>query len=148
MCPHESCRRTFGYKHLLQRHLAKLHASGSDGSDEQDQSDDGIDVEQSAAESSLAGFDIDDITGKNYSVRSRQLATRTTVLRCPHPDLHGLEESSEPASSMGSSKACEYVFSRAYDFRRHLRSEHGLDVEKDRVDDWVKAAKRAKATSS
>jgi len=40
-----------------------------------------------------------------------------------------------------TSRTCEYVFSRAYDLRRHLRAEHDVDVEKDKVDEWVKGAK-------
>lgn len=44
-------------------------------------------------------------------------------------------------ADMSMGKACDYVFSRAYDFRRHLRAEHGVDAEKDRVDEWVKGAK-------
>jgi len=42
---------------------------------------------------------------------------------------------------VSASKACDYVFSRAYDLRRHLRAEHGVEAEKESVDDWVKSAK-------
>ena len=35
-------------------------------------------------------------------------------------------------------KRCAYIFSRAYDLRRHLKAEHGLELDKEEVDGWVR----------
>jgi general transcription factor IIIA len=97
-------------------------------------------------------MDIDSITGMSYINHANARLSASKALRCPHPHLGTLL--SAPASIVGAmgateiagadtstGKACDYVFSRAYDFRRHLRAEHGVDAEKDRVDEWVKGAK-------
>jgi general transcription factor IIIA len=94
-------------------------------------------------------MDIDSITGMSYVNHANTRLSASKALRCPHPHLGALL--SDPASIVGGTemagadmstgKACDYVFSRAYDFRRHLRAEHGVDAEKDRVDEWVKGAK-------
>jgi hypothetical protein len=61
-------------------------------------------------------------------------------LRCPHPAMEGL-----PSTPSGKSHnlwvdtaACEYVFGRAYDLRRHLRAVHGVDLDKEAVDGWAR----------
>ncbi len=129
VCPHETCGRAFGYKHLLQRHVTKLHApqSGSESSSEDDR--------DSYHEPQLA---IDSITGKSYNDLAIRQVSASRKIRCPHPDMHELLP--EWASRQGSKK-CEYVFSRAYDLRRHLKSEHGVDIDKDVVGNWVQGAK-------
>lgn len=136
VCLHEECGRAFGYKHLLQRHLAKLHSdtvvppSDELGIDPQNQQDN--------AEISDT-FDIDDITGVTYDNQAQEKMQSSRSLLCPHPHLHDLLESPVgPSSIPGSSRKCGYVFTRAYDIRRHLRAIHGVDVEKDRVENWVK----------
>ncbi len=139
VCPRDDCKRAFGYKHLLQRHLARLHAGSSEDSDSNN------DIQDRQPTSAPARLGIDDITGKNYSVRSKQMMTMAKVLCCPHPDLRGLITEARPLA--GGSKRCEYVFSRAYDFRRHLQSEHSIVIEKDIVDRWVQMAKKAKIPS-
>ena len=47
------------------------------------------------------------------------------------------------ADGASKSNGCDYVFSRTYDLRRHLRAEHGVYVEKERVhaSEWIKGAK-------
>lgn len=145
VCPHESCKRAFGYKHLLQRHMAKLHANESGVSDEAAETSDEDDQPGVQPERARLPLEIDDITGKNYAVRSRQLLASGNKLRCPHPDLHGLVDDSTAIS--GGSSACEYVFSRAYDLRRHLHSVHRVEVDRERVDNWVKTARWTKLTS-
>lgn len=149
VCPHDTCRRAFGYKHLLQRHLGKLHKpDGPSASQAQEQTEDADmssdDVESGAEQ--VREINIDDITGKSYAMRAQQQLSSPRTLRCPHPDLHGLVP---PADAIRhGEKQCEYVFTRAYDLRRHLRSEHGQDVEKDVVDTWVRLAREAKNASA
>ena len=144
VCPHHSCKRAFGYKHLLQRHLGKLHKSNTDTS-RRDQSGD---AETSTGDDASKPtrpercLDIEEITGKAYADRAQQKLSLPRALRCPFPDLHGLTTTTEDRDHCG--KRCEYVFTRAYDLRRHLRSEHGEDFDKDRVDTWVKSARASK----
>lgn len=142
ICPHESCGRTFGYKHLLQRHLGKIHKA--------DQAEDGSadDSEASGTESDPQqswGVRVDDITGMSYVKRAQEKMTSPRSLCCPFPDLHGLIP--DVTQVKGGDKRCEYVFTRAYDFRRHLRSEHGLEVEKEDVYTWAKSVKEARRLS-
>lgn len=138
VCPHDACRRAFGYKHLLQRHLGKLHKSDSKPT---------ITIEEDDSSSSTEGtsgrqVDVDDITGKAYALRAQRKLSSPDFLQCPHPDLSGLV--STQAAVEYDQRQCEYVFSRAYDLRRHLQAEHGAGIEKDLVDMWVKAARESK----
>lgn len=130
---------------MLHRHLDKVHKAGS-ASEPDDSDEDGItnDEEDHNPQTKRTAA-IDDITGKNYATRAQERLSNATTLQCPHPHMHVLLPSLE--STSGSSKQCDYVFSRAYDLRRHLRSEHGLEVEKEAVDEWVKRTRRAKSTS-
>lgn len=130
VCPHIHCNSAFGYKHLLERHLAKLHSSES------------IHAETSAEEEASAtdtdgAMDIEAITGKAYANRLQNAMS----IRCPYPHIDALVASSAALDPYGpsSSKTCEHILTRAYDLRRHLRSEHGVDTEKEKVDTWVKA---------
>lgn len=141
VCPHESCARAFGYKHLLQRHLGKLHKASDGEYESSDDSETGSAVGDNEPQQ-RRGLRVDDITGMAYSKRAQQQMESSRSLCCPFPDLQDLLTDGTAASS--SDKRCEYVFTRAYDFRRHLRSEHGLDAEKDEVDAWVKSARKAK----
>ena len=164
VCSHEGCGRAFGYKHLLQRHVAKIHARTSSSSSEENEgsgldagSDD--DDEQSAAEDTQGEENtlINLITGSTYAKKAQDRLRTATSLCCPFPDLSGLPLLSGVASSAfadatsnsfpttRTSHACEYVFSRAYDLRRHLRATHGLDTDKDALDAWVRKEKRTKA---
>ncbi|KAI0762861.1 hypothetical protein C8Q74DRAFT_1207337 [Fomes fomentarius] len=147
VCPHEHCQRAFGYKHLLQRHLAKLHASsGSDhgSSDEDEQTE----PESLSVSTQDVQMDIDFLTGKTYAAQAREAVNQVTKLQCPYPHLPPIlsvdVDASEPvASSSKRTHACQYVFSRAYDLRRHLQAEHGVEVERDKVDEWVRGQKDA-----
>ena len=146
VCPHESCKRAFGYKHLLQRHLGKLHKAAADTSQRRPKDDD----ETSAGEAVPApsrlerSLDIDEVTGKAYAERAQQRLTSPRALQCPFLKLHGL--TTTEAGSEHGGRRCEYVFTRAYDLRRHLRSEHGEEIDKHRADTWVKSAKASKST--
>ena len=144
VCPQETCGRAFGYKHLLQRHLAKLHAPCAESPSQSEGSDDSDNESLSkVATSRKTEFSIDDITGKSYATRSRQLLARPNTLRCPYPDVHELVGGAIVPVTQSS---CEYVFSRAYDFRRHLHSEHSIEIDREHIDAWVKTAKKAKGT--
>lgn len=132
VCPHTHCNSAFGYKHLLERHLAKLHSSISVHADTAS--------EEEAFDADDA-MDIETITGKAYVARLQNAMS----IRCPYPHIDALVASSATldASGPSSSKTCEHVLTRAYDLRRHLRAEHGVDTEKEQVDVWVKAQRRA-----
>jgi general transcription factor IIIA len=144
ICPHEDCNRAFGYKHLLQRHLAKVHSTHTGESDSAEATDE-EDEETTPTNKTVQRMDIDTITGMSYTSKANERLTASKALQCPHPYLGALVSMTgsgdlEMAGS-STSRICEYVFSRAYDLRRHLRTEHEVDVEKDKVDEWVKGAK-------
>ena len=161
VCPHGECQATFGYKHLLQRHLAKIHPasdrsesnSGSDPSE-----DSSLDVEDSGPGShpekrnAIVDMSIDAITGASYAVRARQKLQGSRALSCPFPNLHGISLASEAEAEISTASTfdgpnCDYVFSRAYDLRRHLRAQHGIETDKSSVEEWVARGKRARRTS-
>ncbi|KAI0670027.1 hypothetical protein C8Q78DRAFT_160837 [Trametes maxima] len=157
ICPHATCKRAFGYKHLLQRHLDRLHApaesssesapESDSGSNEDPRSDDENDHTTDAADDSGNTMDIDLITGITYATRAKESIRRAAKLQCPFPHLpallspeHGEGEgavSSVTASGSKRKNDCQYVFSRAYDLHRHLRAEHELAVGREKVDEWV-----------
>lgn len=158
-CPHESCSLAFGYKHLLQRHLAKLHqtrcGSGHSAS-EFDGNDDDADSESSDCESpvhknSFPMLSIDAITGSAYAARAKERSQSGKALRCPYPHLtaiktiscatQGAAEGGPSTSSLTNAAGCDYFFSRVYDLRRHLRAVHEVEAGKESVDAWVAAQK-------
>jgi hypothetical protein len=152
VCSHENCGSTFGYKHLLQRHLAKFHSEQADESDSAESTDEESSTPTNTGKGkAVQRMDIDTITGMAYASNANKRLASSNALRCPHPDLGALV--SIPASADGgmaaatTSKACDYVFSRAYDLRRHLRAEHGVQVEKERADEWVRRAKARARTN-
>jgi len=144
-CPHENCNSAFGYKHLLQRHLAKIHSTQTGESDSAVSTDEETEQEATPKGNGKATqrMDIDAITGMSYTSHAKQRLSTSKALRCPHPSLGLLLSASisNDGDTVSASKACDYVFSRAYDLRRHLRAEHGVEAEKESVDDWVKSAK-------
>ncbi|KAI0639277.1 hypothetical protein C8Q77DRAFT_1080385 [Trametes polyzona] len=169
VCPHEHCKRAFGYKHLLQRHLAKVHAPQSESETAEESgngsgagSGSGSESEQdnpSASAQDVDGtMDIDLITGSAYATRAKESLKQATKLQCPFPHLPPIlstedtvEGGSGPAQAASSSKRiadCQYVFSRAYDLRRHLQAEHGLNVVREKVDEWVRLRKAAKVSGT
>ncbi|KAI0778057.1 hypothetical protein BD413DRAFT_506447 [Trametes elegans] len=163
VCPHVRCQRAFGYKHLLQRHLAKLHASEGESDSVNEESGHGSDPGSSSEHESdhtsshaSSAIDIDMITGSAYAARARESLKQATKLQCPHPHLPplllpagGVERSgSEPTGSSSKKNDCQYVFSRAYDLRRHLQAAHGVEAERERVDEWVRLRKWAKSADS
>ncbi|KAF5388883.1 hypothetical protein D9757_005592 [Collybiopsis confluens] len=110
----------------------------------------------------VMSLDIATITGVAYSARAEKLLKETKVFCCPFPHLGDhkikfivvsaeddteiiLDETTttEPTSDVAGliGPNCQYVFSRGYDLRRHLRAVHKLDTAKESVDRWVKKLK-------
>ena len=96
-------------------------------------------------------FNIDLITGNLYAKQAEANLKTATVLRCPYPELDGLIDPTEvetqrsmPESSIP--RLCVYVFSRAYDLRRHLRSTHNVALSKEVVDSWIQLKKASRRT--
>ncbi|KAI8995510.1 hypothetical protein BD414DRAFT_479749 [Trametes punicea] len=167
ICPHAHCQRAFGYKHLLQRHLAKLHAP-QESSESANESGNGSGLEsdpENDSDNSTNGsrkrtdaMDIDLITGSAYAARAEASIKLATKLQCPFPHLPALlspqsatDEGGDPSPVPSSGKRrndCQYVFSRAYDLRRHLQAEHGIGVERDKVDEWVRLEKEKRVTAA
>ena len=148
VCHRKDCTRAFGYKHLLRRHVAKVHPSER----EADTSSPDSEEEQEEGESQNEAhgkFDIDMITGYSYTKQADADLKSAKVLRCPCPDFTGLlseEEIQAQSFAAGLStnpRQCEYVFSRAYDFRRHLAVSHSIVLSKEVVDGWVKKKRRS-----
>jgi general transcription factor IIIA len=136
-------------------------SANEDGDDEKDEGENSS-VEDNRRDH--AALDIDTITGKAYAFHAQlQLHQSRKTLRCPHPavdcflpssanisvTIHSTPASAPSASSSSrlSQAGCAYVFTRAYDLRRHLRSEHGIEVEKEVVEEWVVTARREKIQS-
>ncbi|KAG1740797.1 uncharacterized protein EDB91DRAFT_339426 [Suillus paluster] len=142
VCPHQYCSSAFGYKHLLERHLAKIHSTMSDQSVAETSESEGdmttdTDGPDNDLPDSAAHLSIDRITGQAYSLRSRMPTSKT--VRCPYPDIEGLLLLSPDPPLSSSSVRCEHILTRAYDLRRHLKAEHGLVGDKSKVDSWVKS---------
>lgn len=146
LCPQDGCGQTYGYKHLLQRHLAKAHhtASDHDTPHEDDPDDSEWNYERKVTSTSL---DIDTITGHSYAQRTRAKLANATALLCPYPRLENMTPVSgvvqaESGPQTHVTDTCQYAFSRAYDLRRHLKAAHGVDAVKESVDEWVTEQKR------
>jgi general transcription factor IIIA len=141
VCEEPACGRAFGYKHLLQRHAAKVHTARDAVAPDSSPSDD--DEDNAAAEADAEytplvpqSSAIDVLTGKMYA--SRRHSSRS--LHCPYPrlDFPGWNVSAEvPAES----SHCDYYFTRAYDLRRHLAAVHDVEVDKEPVDEWTARAR-------
>ncbi|KAF9073499.1 hypothetical protein BDP27DRAFT_1288896 [Rhodocollybia butyracea] len=125
VCP--TCDAAFGYKHLLQRHVARLH--------------DGVAVDESSSSESDSdpplkpNLDIGTITGTTYADR----ATEPKAIRCPFPHLNDIT-----FTLCGDTPGvldCAYVFRRAYDLRRHLLAIHKVEASKSSIDTWVQSYK-------
>lgn len=131
VCSYPACGETFGYKHLLQRHTSKAHAT-SNISFKATPVSSGDDGEPSPT--------IGWITGTNYTSPSAHRNTRRALVSCPWPDGFGPGDLNldEPARAQADIEHCAFVFSRAYDLRRHLRADHGLEFTKDEMDNWVR----------
>jgi hypothetical protein len=126
ICPYQDCRRAFGFKHLLQRHLARVHSNASSSGDGGNSSSDDVPALPPSIVPSSAQRNV-----------SKILQPRT--ISCPYPNLEDLCASS---SAVTGAPACEYAFSRAYDLRRHLNAAHGVVIEKDIAEKWVRDTRK------
>ncbi|KAI0265917.1 hypothetical protein BC834DRAFT_157744 [Gloeopeniophorella convolvens] len=153
ICTEDGCKRAFGYKHILQRHQARVHGHGHghghDGASDEDDGDEHADGESSEAEQPapkkrkprhVAQSAIDEMTGVAYAERTTVGASGQVPLKCPHPAMEGLPvpASEESQGLWGPPAPCEYTFGRAYDLRRHLRAVHGVALDKGVVDAWAR----------
>ncbi|KDR75265.1 hypothetical protein GALMADRAFT_226933 [Galerina marginata CBS 339.88] len=138
VCHHTDCNNAFGYKHLLQRHLAKCHSSDLPWPEQNEE-------DSSEGESQEPTFDIDGITGYAYAKRSEARLNDAKALRCPFPDVQdftGERSTDNITKSIVIPQTCDYVFSRAYDLRRHLHACHDIAVLKETLDIWAKRQKK------
>ncbi|TFK23684.1 transcription factor iiia [Coprinopsis marcescibilis] len=128
------CGKTFGYKHLLQRHTAKVHVS----SDHMHDSTSDEESETPRPDQPAHTSKIDLITGKAYATRAESRMSRGRAFGCPFPDFDGILSSPLPGSSNHQPR-CSACFTRLYDLRRHLESSHDVQVEKDDLTAWISA---------
>ena len=114
---------------MLKRHLGKVHTANKDEATGEEWEGD----VKRKKKKLVQRMDIDVITGKTYnSLASSRLNDPTSnVLRCPHPLTPGSTPPLRPPVTK------EYVSSRVYDLRRHLKAEHGVTVDKEVVDDKI-----------
>lgn len=148
MCSYENCRKAYGYKHLLQRHMAKAHGSGDETCTEY--TDDSLPVSEDEDKEAGLLLDIDAITGYTYAQAANAKVAERRALQCPFPDLNPFSaevaDGIDVQPSTGQHKKqgkCDYAFRRAYDLRRHLRVSHGFAAQKDSVELWVAQQKLA-----
>jgi general transcription factor IIIA len=146
----ENCSQAYGYKHLLQRHLAKTHippnADPGISTDSSSEGDDSM-VVLSPSKSNVASkpsgsLDIDTFTGQSYAKRARANIAESKALRCPYPDVDISINASTNGQGAPTGPSCQYAFSRAYDLRRHLKATHNIDSTKESVGEWVMDRKK------
>ncbi|KAM6502079.1 transcription factor iiia [Amanita muscaria] len=106
------CEAKYGYKHLLQGHVAKKHPEEDGNSPPESDSN----ADEVASES--VGI-IESITGTAYANRGKRI-------RCPYPNITGVEGDCAGETSAG--KECDYTFNRTYDLVRHLRAVHKVGI--------------------
>lgn len=126
----------------MRRHLAKVHPS------ENSRAPSASSEDEEAWHDSEDDFNIDLITGNLYVKQAEANLKTSTVLRCPYPELDGLVDPIDPEAQESTAESiippiCVYVFSRAYDLRRHLGATHNVVVAKEVVDKWVIKKKQA-----
>lgn len=113
----------------MQRHLARKHPRRQTPEAPGKLSPEEKEVERSPDEPSL----LDLLTGKHYnrpSTGTKKNIQRT--IKCPWPGV--AHSNADTLSPMEFTSPCEFIFSRAYDLRRHLLAEHGFEVEQGVLD--------------
>lgn len=136
---------TFGYKHVMQRHLERHHRPQPNGVTSTSTT---APIPDQTSTSEVGNI-ISLLTGQDYyesqNPSKANAAHRSRVIACPWPDAFGATQfpggNSKNQSAEPSAK-CAFTFSRAYDLRRHLRSAHKLEVDADEVSAWVSEHKR------
>ncbi|KAF9453973.1 hypothetical protein P691DRAFT_718388 [Macrolepiota fuliginosa MF-IS2] len=140
-CSYENCPNAYGYKHLLQRHVAKAH--GSDDETATEYTDNSLPVSEDEDKEGDSPLDIDAITGYTYMRAARAKVAEGRALQCPFPELQSFTGVGIQPPTAQHKPGCDYVFRRAYDLRRHLRASHGFTAQKESVEFWVAEQKLA-----
>ncbi|KAJ1306504.1 hypothetical protein OPQ81_007506 [Rhizoctonia solani] len=146
-CPKDGCNKTFGYKHVMQRHLERHHRPQDD--DSTSPPPPSLNQKELIEKREI----IDLITGQDYDnspQTSKTGGTRARIINCPWPDAFEMEQPSGDKRILPTNEIrtkCAFKFSRAYDLRRHLRSAHGLEIDAEEVNSWVLEHKRAKSSN-
>jgi len=122
---------TFGYKHVLQRHLARHDVLPSSPAASPKKKG------KKKADGTPADA-IDLVTGKHYL---KHAGNRT--IPCPWPHSFDLVLKTTGTTSKD---VCPHMFGRAYDLRRHLLAAHGFGVETALVKKWVEERRAAAST--
>jgi hypothetical protein len=160
LCRVKGCTREFGYKHLLKRHIERDHVVESESEEEEESGKLEEEARDEGGETVEQGWSIDFITGAAYARAHEDAPNVKPKVKCPHPSMEGFPNPSSchhsvvgegsaqvgdcvPAcvnegrdvEGLGESR-CKFIFSRAYDLRRHLGSVHGMEYEKEVVDRW------------
>lgn len=119
ICPHAGCDKTYGHKHLLQRHISARHRSGSSNTST------ALQPTQPSAEI-IPADTVNLLTGMHH-VETALLEKKP--LLCP-------------SESVDSFSRCRHRFGRLYDLRRHIKKHHGLDVNEEEVRVMLKDANK------
>ncbi|KAI5123190.1 hypothetical protein M0805_003957 [Coniferiporia weirii] len=153
VCTVDGCGVSFGYKHLLQRHTSRLHTvePRPDHVNINEREENPVTQARPVTAEPEAPSVIDVLTGKAYDDRAKERLMSQNVFVCPFPNLPFASTKEGPPQSRPSQNStahCTYVFSRAYDFRRHLSSVHGVKVDRQQADELVATFRRGKAPRS
>lgn len=119
ICPHAGCDKTYGHKHLLQRHISARHRSGS--------STTATALQPTQPTSDAVPADAVDLLTGMHQVETALLEKKP--LLCP-------------SESVDSFSRCRHRFGRLYDLRRHIKKHHGLDVNEEEVRVMLKDANK------
>jgi len=155
-CDHIGCGREFGYKHLLQRHMAKIHGIHSNGHGSEDREARNSWVGSPGKEKSskqlvtLETSFIETLTGRAYKRRGEEsgsgggsLTGTRRVVHCPWPHFSPKNGQNEATKrDMPLKRQCGATFYRVYDLRRHLKADHALNVEKEELGAWLTSSPR------
>jgi hypothetical protein len=143
-CDQEGCDQKFGYKHLLQRHYAKIHGIHSDMEKSSDKASEDDVMDTATDEDAESSPFIEELTGarkrrqklggeSQVGASSGHSTKPKKIIKCPWPHVFA-EKGSITASKQHN---CSAILNRAYDLRRHLLADHALSVEKEEVAAWV-----------
>lgn len=137
ICPSEACNASFGYKHLMQRHVAKVH-SANDGNRDMIRND--VSAPEDCRDADMRSA-INILTGKAYADDSELRIQTQNALHCPY---HSLSSTPRSTSTGKEVLECLFVFTRAYNLRRHLSSVHHLEIDKQQALDIATAMRQGK----
>jgi hypothetical protein len=123
----------------MQRHLERHHRPPPIGAPSTYTNPD-LNQAQSPKDAGIIGL----LTGQDYhetvDPSKNGVVHQPRGIACPWPNAFGPKNVSETHRTESSAN-CAFMFRRAYDLRRHLRSAHGLEVDANEVGAWVLAHK-------